>query len=350
MKFDSIKSRLVLMTLICVMGMSMLVVSQHYFTQRLIGLNQQRDVLLRMGQDLLQMRRHEKDFLLRHDRRYFEKFSERSTQFSTRLDTLVPTFNEYKLPITDVESLSISIDAYSRTFQQVVSLQERIGLSNEQGLRKQIIDIEETLTSNISNPYSISLFTDLKLAVRNFQLTHEGQYAKQLDELSRQLLSTNSEDGELLIALSQYQTVLKELVATYTAFGFTHNEGLRGEFRQSAHNVESQLKMIDGALQPIIEQQEAQVRIYSLGIAALTSIVLILVLIKSFATFHRAFANFVMFFCRSKRQYQKIDTRQLGFAEFKSLAELANEMVESRQDIEARLASAEAELASKKAS
>jgi hypothetical protein len=57
-----------------------------------------------------------------------------------------------------------------------------------------------------------------------------------------------------------------------------------------------------------------------------------------------------MFFCRSKRQYQKIDTRQLGFAEFKSLAELANEMVESRQDIEARLASAEAELASKKAS
>ncbi len=43
MKFDSIKSRLVLMTLICVIGMGMLVVSQHYFTQRLIGLKQQRD-------------------------------------------------------------------------------------------------------------------------------------------------------------------------------------------------------------------------------------------------------------------------------------------------------------------
>ncbi|WP_232363311.1 hypothetical protein [Alteromonas mediterranea] len=43
MKFDSIKSRLVLMTLICVIGMGVLVVSQHYFTQQLISLNQQRD-------------------------------------------------------------------------------------------------------------------------------------------------------------------------------------------------------------------------------------------------------------------------------------------------------------------
>ena len=34
-----------------------------------------------------------------------------------------------------------------------------------------------------------------------------------------------------------------------------------------------------------------------------------------------------------------IDTRKLGFAELKSLAELANEMVESKRDIEARLAS-----------
>jgi len=85
--------------------------------------------------------------------------------------------------------------------------------------------------------------------------------------------------------------------------------------------------------------------VYSISIAVMTSIVLILVLIKSFATFHRAFANFVMFFYRCKRQYQKIDTRKLGFAEFKSLAELANEMVESRKSIEDRLASVEAELA-----
>ena len=45
-----------------------------------------------------------------------------------------------------------------------------------------------------------------------------------------------------------------------------------------------------------------------------------------------------------------IDTRKIRFVELKSLAELANEMVESKRDIEARLASVEAELANKKVS
>ena len=110
--------------------------------------------------------------------------------------------------------------------------------------------------------------------------------------------------------------------------------------------MEALLKRIDQALQPILEKQQQQVKIYSLTIAGMTSVALLLILVKSFATFHHAFANFVMFFYRCKRQYQKMDPRQLGFAEFKSLAELANEMVESRRDIEHKLAIAEAELAS----
>ena len=72
-------------------------------------------------------------------------------------------------------------------------------------------------------------------------------------------------------------------------------------------------------------------------IALLTSVAVILLLIKSFANFHRSFANFVLFFDRCKRQYQRIDPKQLGFSEFRSLAALANEMVESRRQIERRL-------------
>ncbi|WP_346993078.1 chemotaxis protein [Alteromonas gracilis] len=228
MKFDSIKSRLVLMTLICVMGMALLVVSQHYFTQRLIGLNQQRDVLLRMGQDLLQMRRHEKDFLLRHDRRYFEKFVAQSETFTERLNTLVPTFNEYQLPIKDVESLSISIDAYARKFQQVVSLQERIGLSGEKGVKGQIAELEGVLLSRLKSTNSNVLLSQLKLAVRNFQLTQESQYARQLDALSLSLLNANDSNTGLLVTLNQYRNALQSLVDGYMAFGLTHNEGLRG--------------------------------------------------------------------------------------------------------------------------
>ena len=352
MKFDSIKSRLVLMTLVCVIGMGGLVVSQHYFTQRLIGLHQQRDVLLRMGQDLLQMRRHEKDFLLRHETVYYDKFLERSYEFKGRLTTLVPLFNEYRLPVADVESLSSSIEAYSGTFREVVSLQERIGLTRNDGIRARITELENTLNEGqlAQDSQASELLTNIQLATRNYQINQEGVYARQVMMLSERLVSENSGTALLNGTLVQYREALLQLVDAFTTYGVTHNEGLRGEFRQSAHNVETQLRGVDAALQPMIEQQEAKVRIYSLSIAALTSVVLILVLIKSFATFHRAFVNFLTFFYRCKRQYQMIDTRKLGFAELKSLAELANEMVESKRDIEARLASVEAELANKKAS
>jgi len=352
MKFDSIKSRLVLMTLICVIGIGMLVASQHYFTQQLIGLNQQRDALLRMGQDLLQMRRNEKDFLLRNDTEYFDKFLQQSYLYKDRLNTLVPMFNEYQLPIADVESLSASLEAYSNVFQQVVSLQERIGLTQRDGLRGRIGELETALSDATYslNSQAKSRLIDLQLATRNYQITQEGHYAKLMSDMSERLVADYGNNSLPNATVTQYREALLQLVDAYTTFGVTHNEGLRGEFRQSAHNVETQLQGVDTALQPMIEQQESKVRIYSLCIAALTSVVLILVLIKSFATFHQAFVNFLTFFYRCKRQYQVIDTRKLGFAELKSLAELANEMVESKRDIEARLASVEAELAKKKAS
>jgi len=348
MKFDSIKSRLVLMTLVCVVGMALLVTSQHYFTQRLIGLNQQRDLLLRMGQDLLQMRRHEKDFLLRQQHEYFQLFTERSDRFSARLDALTPLFGYYEMPTVQLDSLAESLDEYQRLFQQVVTLQTDIGLTASAGLIGRLTTIETQMQESVSSTSgTLALFDEIRLATRDFQLTKNNYFATLAIQRVSNLNDTLSSEpmGNVAERLSAYEEALISLIQAHQRLGLTHDEGLIGRFRRQAHSVESQLTQIDNALQPVIEAQEHRVKLYSISIAVLTSILLILLLIKSFATFHRAFANFVMFFYRCKRQYQKIDPRKLGFAEFKSLAELANEMVESRRDIEARLAVVEAELA-----
>ena len=349
MKFDSIKSRLVLMTLICVIGMGMLVASQHYFTQRLINLNQQRDLLLRMGQDLLQMRRHEKDFLLRHQESYFHQFNGRAETFSEKLNTLSPLFAQYQVSNDLGGDLAEALNEYQQLFRRVVNLQTEIGLTYNSGLLGHLHELEESL---LNDPYfglgseALVQFDAARLALRDFQLTKDQFHATHALQLVDYLKSRIDNGNEpLRQRIVAYQLAVTTLVSHYQDLGLSHNEGLQGTFRAEAHNVESRLGNIDKALQPLITEQENRVKVYSISIAVMTSIVLILVLIKSFATFHRAFANFVMFFYRCKRQYQKIDTRKLGFAEFKSLAELANEMVESRKSIEDRLASVEAELA-----
>ena len=142
--------------------------------------------------------------------------------------------------------------------------------------------------------------------------------------------------------LVDFRRQINRLVEVKQQIGLTEQQGLRGQFRQQAHRVEADLKALDNALQPVLVSHKEQATVFSTVIAVLTSIALILLLIKSFATFHRSFANFVLFFYRCKRQYQRIDPKQLGFSEFRSLAALANEMVESRRQIERRLAKLEA--------
>lgn len=350
MKFDSIKSRLLLMTLVCVIGMTMLVGSQHLFTQRLVVVHQQRDLLLRLGQDLLQLRRHEKDFLLRHQMDYYHRFNQRAGQFQLRLSQLKPLFESYNLSAEYSANLAQSMQNYQSLFNQLVKQQTKLGLTPNQGLLGSLAGIEQQLVEQVNATNQIAplhSLTQARLATRDFLLTRkpffENQFTESLNALKQQ--SGYIQSTALQTRVAAYEHTFAQLSRAVSKMGETHNQGLRGQFRAQAHQMEANLKSIDDALQPLIQQQERQVRIYSISIALLTSIVLILLLIKSFATFHKAFSNFVMFFYRCKRQYQRIDTRQLGFAEFKSLAELANEMVESRRDMEQRLACANARLA-----
>ncbi len=336
------------MTLICVLGMSLLVASQHFFTQRLVSLHEQRDLLLRLGQDLLQMRRHEKDFLLRHQIDYFNRFNERADIFNNHLKALVPLFKEFSLPDKRAGELAQGVHDYQKLFQKVVHLQLQIGLNTAHGLQGELASVEAMLSRESAFAYGTQLYQQFviaQLSIRNFLLTKDAYYQQQFDDAVNQakmpLSDTSSSAAK---ALENYRQTFAKLADATTAMGITHQQGLTGDFRRQAHLVEAQLNQLDQDLQPMIELQENQVRTYSISIAGLTSVTLILLLIKSFATFHRAFANFVMFFYRCKRQYQKIDPRQLGFAEFKSLAELANDMVESRRDIERKLATAEARL------
>src|SRR5690606_8909758 len=90
--------------------------------------------------------------------------------------------------------------------------------------------------------------------------------------------------------------------------------------------------------------REQQVKRNGLLIAGLTSLALIILLIRRFITFQRAFSDFVLFFYRCKREYQRMDEKKLGFAEFKARAAVANEMVEARRNMEVRLQHANEQL------
>ena len=88
--------------------------------------------------NILNLRRHEKDFFLRHDTTYIDAFQERYAVLHAVLQN----------GKTHAEALS-HLDEYRRIFLHLAAIQKAIGLSAHDGVRSEL----NTLTSSLSDQY-----------------------------------------------------------------------------------------------------------------------------------------------------------------------------------------------------
>ncbi|HEY5748804.1 MAG TPA: HAMP domain-containing sensor histidine kinase [Chryseolinea sp.] len=88
--------------------------------------------------NILNLRRHEKDFFLRHDTTYIDAFQERYTALHAALQNRQ----------TNAEAIG-HLDEYRRIFLQLAAIQKAIGLSAHDGVRSEL----NTLTSSLSDQY-----------------------------------------------------------------------------------------------------------------------------------------------------------------------------------------------------
>ncbi|MBO1254569.1 chemotaxis protein [Alteromonas sp. 5E99-2] len=332
------------MALVCVLGMGTIVVSQHRVNLKLSALSQQKELLQQLSVELLQLRRHEKDFLLRGNMRYVGLFGDRIKEFRAKLDDIEPLYSGYGLDINKTSELAQTIQRYDELFNEVVFIHRVIGLSATQGLRGSFNEVVTRLTMAASSERAKLLLAKAIVANRDFLLNYEMESEYEFKSVIKQLTSDDFSSEEAKTDLQTLQALFDKLSESIQKMGETESEGLRGEFRRQAHLVESRLASIEEKLQPLIQEQGEQIRLNSLLVAIVTCIAMISILLKSFATFHRAFSYFVMFFYQCKREFHRLDPKKLGFAEFKSLAELANDMVEARRDAEQQLEEAKHQL------
>ncbi len=89
--------------------------------------------------DVLSLRRHEKDFFLRHDSIYVEQFNDLAALTITKL--------ERKNSAMAVEILH----GYEHTFNELVSMQKSIGLSSNEGLRDELNKLTNRLSADFLN-------------------------------------------------------------------------------------------------------------------------------------------------------------------------------------------------------
>jgi hypothetical protein len=353
MKLDSIKTRLLTIISVCLLGMLILVVNQVYNTKRLVNLNQQSKTLLSLSNELLQLRRHEKDFLLRMDPSYITRFETRADNFSIKIQQIKAYFDEFAQSHSLFNELHTSFELYRHQFLDLVALQNEIGLDENHGFQNQfrqathLIEVELKAQNQLRMQL---LLLQIRQNEKDFLLAKRMEYVSQEQHYYLQLLaaveqSKASNKPQLQALLEDYQQGFMSIVAAHQTMGLDHNSGLQGQFREQAHELEAQLLAVTSQFELLISEAEFQVERNSLLIMLITSLALITLLVRSYVTFQRAFLNFVMFFYRCKREYQHMDSKKMGFSEFKHLATIANEMIDARRDIERQLLAANAHIA-----
>ena len=85
----------------------------------------------------LQLRRREKDFLLRKDMKYVEKHAKAGTAFEAALGDL-ENFEAAAPIMPQITALRGNFTRYARQFELVVALRQELGLSEEEGLEGQL--------------------------------------------------------------------------------------------------------------------------------------------------------------------------------------------------------------------
>jgi methyl-accepting chemotaxis protein len=231
----------------------------------------------------LQLRRNEKDFFLRKDLKYTEKFASRITSLEQRIKTLKQSFNNKDITINEIDELQKILNQYDDYFNQIVKSQKRIGLHPKDGLygklRSQVHQVESILGANNNN--LLAQMLQLRRNEKDFMLRLDKKYVSRfknnLAKMNQEVKSSNLttyDQNQIVERLDNYQVAFINLVNEQAVLGFDQNSGLQSEMRSLVHQV-------DGVLNDLLQLSDQAITDNAQQNKVLGYLLFILVLIIS---------------------------------------------------------------------
>lgn len=252
----TIKQKLYALGAIAIFGIITLLFTSNHFVDKSNQLQQAIKLVGDLEIRLLNLRRNEKDFLLRSDAKYLSSFDKNVDIFLATEKQLEAILDANDLPSS--AQFRQDLLKYQKGFQTLVAASQTLGLSNEQGLLA-------------------SYFTALDAVKQNA----DADQLLKLIEFNSATLKGDLQEN-LLAGLSNTQTLTraaKEVVNQRVVIGVTYNKGLLGDVRNLSHQVEEQFKSFSKALNEANTTQEEEMglvkQIITLGLLALLVIVIL---------------------------------------------------------------------------
>lgn len=157
----NIKKKLYSLGMFSIFGMISLLFTTSQFTDTTAQMSEAKQITKELEVRLLNLRRNEKDFLLRSDMKYLDKFDVNYNKFLASESQLNAVLND--LGLVNSTHLREDIETYHTSFVNLVKASEEYGLARDKGLLGQFHEELDSMNAaaNAEQKVELYLFNDL---------------------------------------------------------------------------------------------------------------------------------------------------------------------------------------------
>lgn len=241
----TIRQKLYFLGVIAILGIVALLGTSSHFANKSNELNHAIKLVGDLEIRLLNLRRNEKDFLLRSNDKYLNKFDANVDKFLNTEKELASILTSNELPSS--QRFKQDLLAYQKGFQNLVSAYQRYGLDAKSGLLSGYEQAQLEAKQRSDHQQLLAL-------VRFDSAVKSGQF-----------------NSDLLVGLYAPELIKtgKLVAAQKQVVGVAYNQGLLGETRALSHAVEEQFETFSTALSSAAAKRDEQMSTIKQVITAL---------------------------------------------------------------------------------
>ena len=208
--------------------------------------------------NVLFLRRNEKDFLLRHNEKYSLDFTKNYIKIQRNITSLINHLKKEKIDTSELLRFNTTVKEYKLLFKNIVETQKIFGLNEN---KSKYLDLRQTAHALLDdvklNKKMHSDVLQLRRHEKDFLLRKDLKYRALFLKKERTIFIA-AKNQKRINLLKQYKLKFLELVKLQEKIGLNENLGLMGKMRNSIHKSEKILDILANKFIKDIENKSVE--------------------------------------------------------------------------------------------
>lgn len=278
----SIRRKLLILLAAVIFALVVLLSTTSFFSHEIKQMESLKSHIQQLSIYSLQLRRSEKDFILRQDLKYLDSFNENYQSLVKYLDD-VESLNQSINVDIEINKIRMTFASYQEKFSQLAQLMIEQGLNKNLGLYGELRDathqLEDFLSAQNDLASQVILLT-MRRHEKDYMLRNEHKYIEQLMTSITELRLRESNNAKIVTLIEDYQRAMNNFAILNNKIGLTPKEGVRGEMRAVTHLAEALLEESVTNATKTIENKATWVTVLSLTLFVIVSSILAVFIVK----------------------------------------------------------------------